>query len=257
MLEKDDLSDEEMLRYSRQIMLPKFDYAGQLALSNSRALIIGAGGLGCPAALYLTAAGIGAITLVDDDVVELSNLQRQILHTEQSIGDTKVNSAKASLAQINRHVEINAIASRLEGSELEKAVSDADIVLDCSDTFTTRFAVNAACVQHQKPLVSGAAIRMEGQVSVFDMRDGDAPCYQCLYPDAAEQELNCSTNGVMAPLVGIIGAMQAMEAIKVLTGLGESLKGRLMILDAHYMQWRTLKLKKDEACACCAGASSK
>lgn len=247
-----DLSDQELLRYSRQIMLPKFDVAGQLSLKNAHVLIIGAGGLGSPVAMYLAAAGIGEISICDDDHVDVSNLQRQILHGEASLGQMKVESAAQTLNNINPHVKVNTIAERLSAEALLQKTKDVDLVLDCSDSFKTRFAVNRACVAASKPLVSGAAIRMEGQVSVFDMRDTEAPCYQCLYPDGDDEQLTCSTSGVMAPLVGIIGSMQALEAIKVLSGFGETLKGRLMMLDAVTMQWRTLKLKRDQSCqACC------
>ena len=246
-----ELSDPELLRYSRQIMLPKFDVAGQLALKNAQVLIIGAGGLGSPVAMYLAAAGVGCITIVDDDHVDVSNLQRQILHGESSLGKMKVDSAAEMLGNINPHVEVKVLAKRLDEEGLRSAVARVDLVLDCSDTFTTRFSVNRACVEEAKPLVSGAAIRMEGQVSVFDMRDDEAPCYQCLYAEGDDEQLTCSTSGVMAPLVGIIGSMQAMEAIKVLSGLGCSLKGRLMMLDATSMEWRTLKLKKDSGCQVC------
>jgi adenylyltransferase/sulfurtransferase len=247
----DELSDQELLRYSRQIMLPKFDIAGQLALKNAKVLIIGVGGLGSPVAMYLAAAGIGSLTIVDDDHVDVSNLQRQLLHRESSLGKMKVDSAKEMLSDINPHIDIHPIAKRLDFGALQNLVKDVDLVLDCSDSFTTRFLVNRVCVLESKPLVSGAAIRMEGQVSVFDMRDTEAPCYQCLYPDGDDEQLTCSTSGVMAPLVGIVGSMQAMEAIKVLSGLGQTLKGRLMMLDATSMEWRTLKLKKDPACCVC------
>ncbi len=247
----DELSDPELLRYSRQIMLPKFDIAGQLALKNASVLIIGMGGLGSPVAMYLAAAGLGRLIVVDDDYVDVSNLQRQILHGEDSLGKMKVDSAVARLSNINPHIELVSISGRLDAQALRAEVKDVDLVLDCSDSFTTRFAVNEACVKEAKPLVSGAAIRMEGQVSVFDMRDTQAPCYQCLYPDGDDEQLTCSTSGVMAPLVGIIGSMQAMEAIKVLSDYGRSLKGRLLMLDASSMAWRTLKLKKDPSCPCC------
>jgi len=251
---KDELSDAELLRYSRQIMLPKFDIAGQLSLTNAKVLIIGLGGLGSPVAMYLAAAGVGALTLVDDDVVDVSNLQRQIIHGEHTLGEAKVESAEKALKQINPLIDIISLATRLEGEELHERVASVDLVLDCSDNFSTRFAINRACVAARKPLVSGAAIRMEGQVSVFDSRKEGGPCYQCLYSEGSDEQLTCSTSGVMAPLVGIIGSIQAMEAIKVLSGLGDSLSGRLMMLDSMSMQWRTLKLKKDPGCQCCQGA---
>ncbi len=249
-----ELSDQELMRYSRQIMLPKFDVAGQLALKNAHVLVIGVGGLGSPVALYLAAAGIGYLTIIDHDVVDISNLQRQVIHDESSVGIPKVESAKSRLKQINPLVEVNTIAQRLEGETLLALIQDVDLVLDCSDNFATRFAVNAFCVQSQTPLVSGAAIRMEGQISVYDARQAESPCYQCLYPEGDEQALTCSESGVMSPLVGIIGSMQAMEAIKMLSGLGQPLVGTLLLLDAMSMQWRTLKLKKDTACGCCSGA---
>jgi adenylyltransferase/sulfurtransferase len=201
--------------------------------------------------MYLAAAGVGTLVLVDDDKVDLSNLQRQIVHTEQSIGLPKVESAATQLKQINPHINCKAIAKRLEGSELKAAIESVDLVLDCSDNFTTRFEVNRYSVETQTPLVSAAAIRMEGQISVYDPRQADSPCYQCLYPEGSEREMTCSESGVMSPLVGILGSMQAMEAIKVLSGLGKSLVGKLLILDATYMEWRSLKLKKDPECKCC------
>jgi molybdopterin/thiamine biosynthesis adenylyltransferase len=247
----DELSDHELLRYSRQIMLPKFDIAGQLALKNASVLILGLGGLGSPAALYLAAAGVGKLVLVDDDEVDLSNLQRQIVHTEKMLGQAKVESAASQLRQINPHIDYEIIAQRLEADELKNLIESVDLVLDCSDNFATRFEVNRYSVETLTPLVSAAAIRMEGQISVFDPRQATSPCYQCLYPEGSEQAMTCSESGVMSPLVGILGSMQAMEAIKVLSGLGESLVGRLLILDAMTMQWRSLKLKKDPQCSCC------
>ncbi len=247
----DELSDEELLRYSRQIMLPKFDIAGQLALKNASVLILGLGGLGSPAALYLGAAGVGKLVLVDDDHVDLSNLQRQVIHSQQNIGLAKVASAANQLSQINPHVGCEAINRRLENNDLKAVIHRVDLVLDCSDNFATRFEVNRFCVETKTPLVSAAAIRMEGQISVYDSRDDNSPCYQCLYPEGSEQEMTCSESGVMSPLVGILGSMQAMEAIKLLSNLGESLVGKLLMLDAMSMQWRSLKLKKDPQCACC------
>lgn len=247
----DELTDEELLRYSRQIMLPKFDIAGQLSLKNASVLIIGLGGLGSPASMYLSAAGVGRLILVDDDQVDLSNLQRQIVHTEQTVGQAKVESAKAHLSQLNPSVSYHTIAQRIEGEALKSLIDSVDLVLDCCDNFATRFEVNRYSVETQTPLVSAAAIRMEGQISVYDPRNDASPCYQCLYPEGSEQEMTCSESGVMSPLVGILGSMQAMEAIKVLSGLGESLIGKLLMLDAMSMQWRSLKLAKDPACTCC------
>jgi len=247
-----ELSDQELLRYSRQIMLPKFDVAGQQLLKKSRVLIIGLGGLGSPVALYLAAAGVGFLSLADDDEVDVSNLQRQVVHNEHNIGMSKVESAAESLRQLNPNVVIQTHAVRLEGVGLLGALKQIDLVVDCTDNFSTRFEINRACVAAKVPLVSGAAIRMEGQVSVFDSRNAESPCYQCLYSDVSEEQLTCSESGVMAPLVGVIGSMQAMEAIKLLSGLGQTLVGRLLLLDAMSMQWRSLKLKKDPACSCCS-----
>lgn len=246
------MNDEELLRYSRQIMLPQMDIRGQEALLGATVLIIGLGGLGCPAAMYLASSGVGHLILADDDKVDLSNLQRQIAHDTQSIGTAKVTSAASSLQGLNAGVAVTAIPSRLEGVALEKAVSKADVILDCTDNFTTRFAINQAAVKFKKPLVSGAAIRMEGQVTVFDSRLDDCPCYQCLYQEGDDLQLSCSESGVMAPLVGIIGTMQAMEAIKVIAGIGKVLTGRLLFLDAQTMQFREMKLKKNPACPCCS-----
>ena len=244
------MDDQELLRYSRQIMLPEIDMAGQRRLLDAKILIIGLGGLGSPAAMYLAAAGIGTLTLVDHDHVDIGNLQRQIAHRTRDIGRKKVESAAETLAAINPLCSVVAIPRRLDPDALSEAVAAADVVLDCSDNFATRFAVNAACVDAQTPLVSGAAIRWEGQVSVFTGRTGE-PCYRCLYAAGDEPEESCSANGVVAPLVGIIGATQAAEAIKLLTGAGHTLAGRLLILDALEMEWRTLRLKKDPACPVC------
>lgn len=247
-----DLNDKELLRYSRQIMLPKFDIAGQLSLKNASVLIVGLGGLGSPASMYLAAAGVGRLVLVDDDQVDLSNLQRQIVHTEKTLGQSKVESAKIHLSQINSNITYETLTKRVEGEELKALIASVDLVLDCCDNFATRFEVNRFSVETHTPLVSAAAIRMEGQISVYDPRIETSPCYQCLYPDGSEQEMTCSESGVMSPLVGILGSMQAMEAIKVLSGLGESLIGKLLMLDAMSMQWRSLKLKKDPECLCCS-----
>jgi molybdopterin/thiamine biosynthesis adenylyltransferase len=246
------MDDNQLLRYSRHIMLPQFDVASQEKLLASTSMIIGMGGLGSPAGIYLAAAGVGHLILVDFDNVELSNLQRQILHQTADIGRPKVESARDTLHRLNPDTQITIINHQLEGKELEDWISQADVVLDGSDNFATRFAVNDACVATRTPLVSGAAIRMEGQVSVF-MNDGSGPCYRCLYKDEGELDMRCSENGVLAPVVGIIGSIQATEAIKVLTGVGETLHGRLLLLDAQQMEWRSLKLKKDSACPVCQG----
>ena len=244
------MNDEELLQYSRQIMLPQIDLAGQQRLLDSRALIVGLGGLGAPVALYLAAAGVGELVLVDFDTVDLTNLQRQIIHSHDTIGTPKVRSAQATLARINPRCRVRPIAEKLEGETLERAVAEADVVLDCSDNFATRFAINRACVRQGKPLVSGSAIRWEGQVAVFNDRPG-APCYHCLYGDSGELDASCAANGILAPVVGIIGSIQATEAIKLLTGAGEPLSGRLLLLDALTMALRTLKLRPDPGCPVC------
>ncbi len=245
------MDDATLLRYSRQIMLPQVGVEGQERLGAARALVVGLGGLGSPVAAYLAAAGLGTLELVDDDRVDLSNLQRQVLHETGSIGLPKTASAAARLAALNPQVELLQRPCRLEGAELDRAVQAADVVLDCSDNFATRFQLNRACRAAGKPLVSGAAIRWEGQVSVFDHRQG-GPCYRCLYPEDGQEDMRCSENGVIAPLVGIIGAVQALEAIKLVCGLGESLHGRLLVLDALHMQWRELRLRPDPACPVCS-----
>jgi molybdopterin-synthase adenylyltransferase len=246
------MNDQQLLRYSRQIMLPSIDIPGQERLLASRVLIIGLGGLGSPAAMYLAAAGVGELVLVDFDRVDLSNLQRQIVHTSERIGMLKVDSAEQTLTRINPDCQILKFAERLEDATLLEQVTAADLVIDGSDNFATRFALNDACVATQTPLVSGAAIRTEGQVSVFSGRPGD-PCYRCLYGAGGELDESCSQNGVLAPLVGIIGSIQAIEAIKVLTGAGSPLTGRLMLLDAMHMEWQTVRLKADPKCPICSG----
>ena len=247
------MNDDQLLRYSRHILLPEIGVAGQEKLLAASALIIGAGGLGSPAALYLAAAGVGTITLADGDSVDLTNLQRQILHTTESIGRSKAASGREALRKINPEVKVVPLQERLHAEGLDPLVASSSVVLDCSDNFATRHAVNRVCVRHRKPLVSGAAVRFDGQVSVFDLRDDLSPCYQCLFPENAElEEVRCAVMGVFAPLTGIIGAVQAAEALKLLAGAGETLKGRLLILDALAMQWRTVKLAKDPACTVCA-----
>lgn len=244
------MEDHALLRYSRQIMLPELDIEGQQRLQAARALIIGLGGLGSPAAMYLAAAGVGTLALADDDRVDLSNLQRQIVHTTERIGLDKTASAEIGLHALNPDTRIVLHRTRLQGGALHAAVEAADVVLDCSDNFATRFDLNAMCHATQTPLVSGAAIRWDGQITVFDGRPG-GPCYRCLYPDDGTEDLRCSENGVVAPLVGIIGAMQALEAIKLLCAVGEPLGGRLLMLDALRMQWRELRLRADPACPVC------
>jgi len=246
------LSDDELLRFSRQILMPRFDIAGQEALLSARVLVIGAGGLGCPVALYLGAAGVGHITLVDDDVIELANLQRQIAFETAQIGRSKAETLAARVRSINPAVSISVVNRRLEQDDFAREVAEASLVLDCSDNFATRFALNRACVAAGVPLISGAAIRGEGQVSVYDSRNPESPCYHCLYPEQGNEDLTCSEAGVIAPLVGMIGSAQAMEAIKVISGVGRPLVGRLLILDAWEMQWREMKLTKDPDCPVCA-----
>jgi adenylyltransferase/sulfurtransferase len=243
------MDDAQLLRYSRQIMLPAIAIEGQERLRQSHALIIGLGGLGSPASMFLAAAGVGCLTLVDFDTVDLSNLQRQIVHTTERIGMPKVESARRSLQALNPDVEIRCIARQLEHGELTEQVLKADVVIDCSDNFATRFAVNRACFAVGVPLVAGAAIRWEGQVSVFSGTEG--PCYQCLYPEQGQLEETCSANGILAPVVGMIGSLQATEAIKLLTNAGVPLHGRLLLLDALTMEWRNLKLRADPACPIC------
>ena len=250
------MNDDQLLRYSRHILLDEIGIEGQAKLLAAHAVIIGAGGLGSPVALYLASAGIGKITLVDNDTVDLTNLQRQILHTTERIGQAKALSGKQALTQINPEVEVIAITERANAARLDALVQTATIVLDCSDNFATRHAVNQACVAHRVPLVSGAAIRFDGQISVFDSRREDSPCYACLFsPDQTFEETQCATMGVFAPLVGIIGTMQAAEALKLVVGIGQSLAGRLLLLDAQTMEWSSIKVARNTACAVCGSHS--
>lgn len=247
------MDDQQLLRYSRHILLPEIGIEGQQRLLDAHALLIGAGGLGSPAALYLASAGVGTLTVCDGDAVDFTNLQRQIVHREAAVGRPKVESARETLHAINPRVTINAIAERVDGERLQALVKAADVVLDGSDNFATRHAVNRACVVARKPLVSGAGIRFDGQLAVFDLRSDDAPCYACLFPEDAEnEEMRCAVMGVFAPLVGIVGAMQAAEALKLLTGAGVTMSGRLLLLDALTMDVRTVKLARDPDCAVCA-----
>lgn len=247
------MDDDQLLRYSRHILLPEIGVEGQARLRAANALVIGAGGLGCPAALYLASSGIGRLTLADPDRVDLTNLQRQILYRDDAVGALKVEAARKTLAAVNPAVAVAPLAERLEGEALERLVAEADVVLDCSDNFATRHAVNRACVRHAKPLVSGAAIRFDGQIAVFDLRRRKAPCYACLFPEGGEtEELRCAVMGVLAPLTGAVGALQAVEAIKLLTGVGESLSGRLLMFDALRAEWRSVRVRKDPDCAVCA-----
>jgi len=247
-----ELNDAQLLRYSRHILLDEIGIEGQQKLLAARVLVIGAGGLGSPAALYLASAGVGRLTLVDHDTVDLTNLQRQIAHTTARVGSPKAESARAAIAAINPEVEVVALLERVDDARLAQLVQDADVVLDCTDNFATRHAVNRACVAHKVPLVSGAVIRFDGQVSVFDPRTGDMPCYSCLFPqDQAFEDVACSTMGVFAPLVGIVGAMQAAEALKLVMGIGTSLAGRLLLLDGLRMEWTSIGIGRNDSCPVC------
>ena len=251
------MDDQDLLRYSRHILLNEFGTEAQQTLLNSHALVIGAGGLGAPALMYLASAGVGRLTVADGDVVDLTNLQRQIIHREDSIGMNKAQSARQTLLAINPHIRVDALAERVDAAALQRLVDGADVVLDCSDNFATRHAINRACVARHKPLVSGAGIRFDGQITSFDFRQADSACYHCLFPDQPDaEEERCAVMGVFAPLVGIIGAMQAAEAIRLLTGIGTALTGRLLMLDARNMAWQSVKFKRDPACAVCAAPTA-
>lgn len=246
------MNDAELLRYSRHIFLPQVDIAGQQSIIDSTALIVGLGGLGSPVALYLAAAGVGTLILCDDDVVDESNLQRQVIHNETTVGKTKVASAMAALETLNHHIEITPLTQRMGDAALSQVIVDADVIVDCSDNFATRNQINRLCFKHSKPLVSGAAIRMEGQVSVFDFRDETAPCYNCLYNLTGEENLRCAESGVFGPLVGVVGTTQALEALKILSGMTtQGLKGKLGLYDGVNGQWRYIKLRKDPTCKTC------
>ncbi len=251
------MDDPQLLRYSRQILLPQIGIEGQQRLLAARVLIIGVGGLGSPVAMYLAASGVGHLVLVDHDKVELSNLQRQIVHTTDRIGVAKVVSAQQMLQALNPEVLVTAIAGQLDPEALVEQVQLADAVVDCSDNFATRFALNRVCVANKTPLISGAAIRLEGQVAVFRSDRADSPCYRCLYKDMDELGESCSQTGVLAPLVGIIGSIQATETIKVLLDIGETLAGRLLLLDAFGMEWRSIKLRKDPDCPVCGTSAAR
>lgn len=244
-------SDEQLLHYSRQIMLPHFGIEGQQQLHDAHVVIMGVGGLGSPAALYLAAAGVGTLTLVDFDTVDHSNLQRQIVHNTDSIGDSKVSSAKNTLLKINPETRIHCVNQQLSLAELKTLFANSRCVIDATDNFKTRFLINRACVEQQVALVSAAAIQFEGQISVFDNRQSDSACYACLYAEAGEENTNCSDNGILAPVVGILGSMQALEAIKLICQIGETLQNRLLLFDALSLQWRTMKIKKDPDCPVC------
>ncbi|HQN65106.1 MAG TPA: molybdopterin-synthase adenylyltransferase MoeB [Methylophilus sp.] len=247
------MNDNQLLRYSRHILLPQVDYAGQEKITQSHALIVGAGGLGAPVALYLAASGVGELTICDFDNVDLTNLQRQVIHTTNAIGFNKALSAQQTIHQINPEVLVHVVQKRSTEAEMTALAAKADVIIDCSDNFATRYALNRICFRLKKPLVSGAAVRFEGQVTVYDFRHPETPCYHCLFPDGGEdQELRCADNGVFSPLVGMIGTTQAAEALKLLMGIGETLCGRLLLLDALSMEWREIKLKKDPNCNVCA-----
>ena len=250
---RDLLHDKDLLRYSRHILLNEFGIEAQEKLSQSRALVVGAGGLGSAALLYLATAGIGRITVADGDTVELSNLQRQIVHREAAIGINKAESAVTTLHGINTSIALKAIAERLSPAELITQVANADVVLDCTDNFATRHAINRACVANRKPLVSGAAVRFDGQVTLFDLRRDDSPCYHCLFPESGESEdLRCAVMGIFAPLTGIVGTIQAAETLKLLLGIGDNLNGRLLLIDGLGAEWRAIRLARDPACPVCA-----
>lgn len=246
------MDDNQLIRYSRHILLPQIGIEGQEKLLNSHALIIGAGGLGSPIALYLAASGLGKITICDGEKVDLTNLQRQIVHHTPAVGTPKTQSARNTMMLINPEVKIVEVPKRVSSEDLMDLVKNADVVLDASDNFATRHAVNRACVARRKPLVSGAGVRFDGQVAVFDLREPTSPCYHCLFPEDGElEETRCAVMGVFAPLTGIIGTIQAAEALKLLTGAGETLNGRLLLLDALSMEWRSIKLVKDPLCSVC------
>jgi molybdopterin/thiamine biosynthesis adenylyltransferase len=247
------VDDAQLLRYSRHILLDDIGVEGQQRLLDSHALILGAGGLGSPVALYLAASGVGRITLVDDDQVDLTNLQRQIAHTTTRVGKAKVDSAREAMLSLNPQIQVRALQQRADENALLGLVADADVVIDCCDNFATRHAVNRACVAHAVPLVSGAVIRMDGQLTTYDTRDAESPCYACLFPpDDAPEEVRCATMGVLAPLVGVIGTLQATEAVKLLTGVGRSLAGRLQLLDGRSLEWTEMRLRRQAHCPVCA-----
>ena len=246
------MKDEQLLRYSRHILLNELGVEGQEKLLQARVLIVGAGGLGSPAAIYLAAAGVGRIVLADHDQVDLTNLQRQILHDTQSVGQMKAASGRARLAAVNPEVEVVAVEQRAEGKLLTELVAGVDLVLDCTDNFATRHAINRACVAQYKPLVSGAAMRFDGQVAAFDLRRADSPCYHCLFAeDGASEDQACAVMGVFAPLTGIVGSIQAAEALKLLTGIGDNLCGRLLLIDMLGAEWRSVRFSRDPECPVC------
>ncbi|MFM2239926.1 MAG: hypothetical protein RJA69_1300 [Pseudomonadota bacterium] len=251
------MDDAQLLRYSRHLLLDELGVEGQQRLIDSHALILGAGGLGSPVALYLAASGVGRITLIDDDAVDLTNLQRQIAHTTHRVGQPKVDSAREAMLALNPLVQVQTLPIRADEAALMRLVADADVVIDGSDNFATRHAVNRACVQHAVPLVSGAVIRLDGQLTTYDTRDATSPCYACLFPpDQAPEEVRCSTLGVLAPLVGVIGTLQATEAVKLLAGVGRSLAGRLQLLDGRSLEWTEMRLRREPDCPVCRHRSA-
>lgn len=250
------LSDAQLLRYARQLLLPEIDIEGQTRLLNSRALVFGMGGLGSPVAMYLATSGVGELVITDPDRVELSNLQRQIAHTTASIGENKAASARRMLAALNPEVRVTAVECKFTEAQARREIELADVVIDCTDNFEARFAINRACVAAGKPLVSGAVVRMEGQVSVFRLDRSESPCYACLYAEGTEAAMACAEFGVLGAVAGIIGCVQATEAVKVLLDIGEPLVGRLLMLDARSMNWQTIKLSRDPECPVCSGRSA-
>ncbi|MCQ8897645.1 molybdopterin-synthase adenylyltransferase MoeB [Limnobacter humi] len=252
------MNDAELLRYSRHILLDDIGIEGQTRIANATVLVVGAGGLGCPSALYLASAGVGTLIMADDDEVDLTNLQRQVLHTTARVGMPKVDSAREQLLQINPLIQIEPLNKRLEGTGLEALVARADVVLDCSDNFKTRHAVNRACVKLGKPLVSGAAIRLDGQLACFELQNPQAPCYHCLFPEGDDvSEVRCATMGVFAPLTGVIGTLQASEALKILAGFGKPLYSTLQIYDARACEFTRMRIRKDPACPVCSQNASR
>lgn len=251
------MNDHQLLRYSRHILLPQIDIEGQEKLCQSRVLIIGAGGLGSPALMYLAASGVGNLIICDGDQVDLTNLQRQIIHENHSIGLAKTLSAKQTLTKINPEINVTTIQEKVDATTLLQLTAEADAVLDASDNFSTRYHINHACMIHKKPLISGAVVRFEGQVSVFDLSQPNSPCYHCLYPmDGEQQDMPCAIMGVFSPIAGIIGCVQAAETLKILLNIGESLNGRLLLLDGLRMNWRSVKVYKDPGCPVCHAPSS-
>ena len=247
------MRDDQLLRYSRHILLDEWGVEGQERVNASHALIIGAGGLGSPVALYLASAGVGRISLVDHDHVDVTNLQRQIAHTQARVGQPKVESLRAAMSAINPDVHISTHALKADATLLQSLVPQADVILDCTDNFEIRHAINLACVTHGKPLVSGAALRLDGQVAVYDTQHADSPCYACVFPPTQSfEETRCATMGVLAPLVGVIGSLQATEALKILSGMGSSLRGQLMLFNAQHMEWQTLQTQRQNHCPVCS-----